>query len=218
MELSAPLIEEPCDGPARAALVWLHGLGASAHDFAGLGRQLQCPSLRVVAMQAPVRPVTMFDGQAVPSWFDIRPLPGGLVLSDLEALEASAARVRDELERQRQTGIEHLAVGGFSQGGAMALYTALTHPEPLAAAVCLSGYLPQDAHLRDRAEHLTWRTPIFCAHGTLDGTIPVAFGAASRDWLAQHGASVRWSNGAYAHEVHPQELAELGAFLRECLA
>ena len=39
------------DGPARAALVWLHGLGATAADFADLGRSLGVPGLRVLLPQ-----------------------------------------------------------------------------------------------------------------------------------------------------------------------
>ncbi len=217
--MSSPdaLILEPDDGPARSALVWLHGLGANASDFADLSRQLRCPGLRVIAPQATPQAVTIFGGQVAPSWFDILPEPGGRVTSDLAGLEASARRVRDELEKQRKAGIERLAIGGFSQGGAQALFTTLTHPEPLAAVVCLSGYLPQDEYLARRADRLTSRTPAFLAHGTADEVVLPEYGAASRDWLRARGMSVDWHGADFGHAVTEEELAALGEFLRRHL-
>lgn len=214
---SDSLIQEPTDGPARSALVWLHGLGATAGDFADLGRQLQCPGLRVVALQAPPQAVTIFGGQVAPSWFDIRPEPDGRVTSDLGGLEETARRVRTEFERQRESGITRFAVGGFSQGGAQALFTALTHPEPLDAVVCLSCYLPQDEYLTQQAGRLTLETPVFMAHGTADGVVLHEYGEASRDWLRKRGAPVEWHGGAFAHTVVPEEIAALGEFLRDKL-
>ncbi|MDE0302256.1 MAG: hypothetical protein OXJ38_03490 [Gammaproteobacteria bacterium] len=213
MSPSDSLIQEPADGPARAALVWLHGLGATAEDFADLGRQLQCPGLRVIALQAWPRPVTIFGGQVAPSWFDILPEPDGRVTSNIDELEESARRVRAEFERQRETGITQLAVGGFSQGGAQALFTTLTHPEPLAAAVCLSGYLPQDEYLMQQVGRLTLQTPVFMAHGTTDEVVLHEYAEASCDWLRKHGASVEWHSGAFAHTVIPEEIAALSEFL-----
>lgn len=217
MSRSDALILEPDDGPARSALVWLHGLGATAEDFAGLGRQLQCPGLRVIALQARPQPVTIFGGQVAPSWFDILPKPDGRVTSNIDELEESAERVRAEFERQRESGITQFAVGGFSQGGALALFTTLTHPEPLAAAVCLSCYLPQDEYMAQQVGRLTLQTPVFMAHGTTDGVILHEYGEASRDWLRQHGASVEWHSGEFAHEVTLEEIAALGEFLRNNL-
>ena len=217
MSRADALILEPDDGPARSALVWLHGLGATADDFAGLNLQLQCPGLRVIALQARPQPVTIFGGQVVPSWFDILPKPGGRVTSNLDELEESAQRVRAEFERQREAGVTQLAVGGFSQGGAQALFTALTHPEPLAAAVCLSCYLPQDEYLMQRAEHLTLQTPVFMAHGSEDEVVFHKYGEASRDWLREHGTFVEWHSGQFEHTVTEEELAALGKFLRHHL-
>ena len=214
MSRSDCLILEPEDRPARSALVWLHGLGATAEDFADLGRQVRCPGLRVIALQAPRQAVSIFGEEVVPSWFDILPKPDGRVASDLGGLEESARRIRAEFERQRKAGVDHLAVGGFSQGGAQALFTALTHPEPLAAAVGLSCYLPQDEYLTQRAVHLTWQTPVFIAHGSQDEIVFHQYGEASRDWLREHGASVDWYNGTFAHTVTEGELAALGKFLR----
>ena len=213
MSRSDALILEPDDGPARSALVWLHGLGATADDFADLTRQLQCPGLRVVALQAPRQTVTIFGEEIVPSWFDILPKPGGRVASDLDGLEESARRVRAEFERQREAEIHQLAVGGFSQGGAQALFTALTHPEPLAAVIGLSCYLPQDEYLARQADRLTLQTPVFMAHGSQDGVIFPQYGEVSRDWLREHGASVDWHSGDFAHTVTEEELAALGKFL-----
>jgi len=214
MSRSDALILEPDDGPARSALIWLHGLGATADDFAGLNLQLQCPDLRTIALQAPLQAVTIFGSQVVPSWFDILPKPGGGVTSDLGGLEESARRIHAEFEQQREAGIARLAVGGFSQGGALALFAALTHPEPLAAAICLSGYLPQDEHLTQRADRLTYQTPVFMAHGSQDDVVLHDYGEASRDWLRGHGASVDWYSEAFAHTVTAEEFAALGEFLR----
>ncbi|MDE0612385.1 MAG: alpha/beta fold hydrolase [Gammaproteobacteria bacterium] len=211
------LIQEPADGPARSALVWLHGLGATADDFAELGRQLQCPGLRVIALQARPRPVTIFGGQVAPSWFDILPEPDGRVTSNIDELEESARHVRAEFERQRESGITQLAVGGFSQGGAQALFTTLTHPEPLAAAVCLSGYLPQDKYLMRQVGRLTLQTPVFMAHGSQDDVVLHEYGEVSCNWLRGHGASVDWYSEAFAHTIIPEEIAALGEFLRSNL-
>lgn len=43
-----------------------------------------------------------------------------------------------------QAGIEskNILLGGFSQGGALALYSALTYPETLAGVAALSCWLP----------------------------------------------------------------------------
>lgn len=213
MSRSDALILEPDDGPARSALVWLHGLGATADDFADLNRQLQCPGLRIIALQAPRKAVTIFGGEVAPSWFDILPKPDGRVTSNLDELEETARRIRAEFEQQRETGISQLAVGGFSQGGAQALFTALTHPEPLAAVICLSCYLPQDEYMTQRAIRLTLQTPVFMAHGRQDEVILHEYGEASRDWLRERGASVDWHSGDFAHTVTAEELAALSEFL-----
>ena len=214
MTLPDSLVQEPADGPAQSVLVWLHGLGATADDFADLGRQLQCPGLRVVALQAPSKPVMIFGGQVVPSWFDILPKPDGRVTSNINGLEETARRIRAEFEQQRESGVTQFAVGGFSQGGAQALFTALTHSEPLAAAVCLSSYLPQDEYLTQQATSLIMQTPVFMAHGTGDDVILHEYGEASRDWLRGFGAEVEWYSEDFGHTIIPEEITALGEFLR----
>ena len=201
-------------GPATAALVWLHGLGATAADFADLGRALGIPGLRIILPQAPTRPVTVFGGAEAPAWCDLVPQPDGGILSDRGGLEESAARARALLDEQAAAGVAALAVGGYSQGAATALYCALTRPDGLAAAAGLSGYLPQDAWLAERADARGFRVPFFLAHGRRDEVVPRKYGAASRSWLRRRGAEVEWYEGDFAHEVRPGELDALAAFLR----
>ena len=45
-----------------------------------------------------------------------------------------------EAEEQSGTPTNRIVLGGFSQGGALAIYSALTYPRQLGGLLCLSGY------------------------------------------------------------------------------
>ena len=207
-------IWEPSQGDARFTLLWLHGLGATATDFSDLGAQLQCPQLRIIALQAPTQAVTLFGGQQVPSWFDIIPKTDGTVISDPDGLEATATHLSETLQQQYDNGIEACAIGGYSQGGAMALYAALHASIPLSGAVCLSGYLPQHEQLLQHKAGTPARVPLFIGHGRADDVVPYPFAEFSRDQLTELGYSVQWYSADFGHEVTAEELQNLDAFLR----
>eukprot|EP00967_Tisochrysis_lutea_P023074 scaffold26384_cov36-Tisochrysis_lutea.AAC.2 len=62
-----------------------------------------------------------------------------------------------------------IVIGGFSQGGAVALYTGLQYSETLAGVLCLSGYLAGEESftLSPAAKD----TPVGHFHGTDDPTV-----------------------------------------------
>lgn len=55
------------------------------------------------------------------------------------------------LKKEEEAGIppERIVVGGFSQGGGLALYSALTYDKPLAGVVALSAWLPLHKEIVD---------------------------------------------------------------------
>ena len=74
-----------------------------------------------------------------------------------------------------------IVIGGFSQGGAISLFTGITNKEKLGGVFGLSCYLL----LSDRIKNLIpeeWpnkKTPFFLAHGTDDSVVQYAFGSLS---------------------------------------
>jgi phospholipase/carboxylesterase len=108
-------------------------------------------------------------------------------------------------------------LGGFSQGCAMALHTALRHPARLAGVLALSGYLPLAPLLAGEQHAANAQTPVFMAHGTQDTVVPIAFAELSRQTLLALGHPVEWHAYPMPHSTHPQELADIGAFLRRVL-
>src|SRR5699024_237402 len=55
----------------RGTVIWLHGLGASNHDFDPILPELAAPHLRFVFPAAPLRSVTINQGMRMPAWYDI---------------------------------------------------------------------------------------------------------------------------------------------------
>src|SRR5262245_7261320 len=96
-----PCVEVGPKGDAEASIIWLHGLGASGHDFADMPPLLDLPRARFVFPHAPNRPVTINMGLIMPAWFDVRSLGGRALEEGLASAEDergvrdSAARIAD---------------------------------------------------------------------------------------------------------------------------
>ncbi|SDI91894.1 phospholipase/carboxylesterase [Pseudomonas delhiensis] len=217
--MSQPLLLEPTQ-PADACVIWLHGLGADRYDFEPVARMLQTilPRTRFILPQAPTRPVTVFNGMPVPSWYDIKAMAPARAIDEAQ-LEASADAVIALIEEQLAQGIaqQRIVLAGFSQGGAVALHTGyLRWPGELGGVMALSTYGPtfgDDLRLPEAKQ----RQPALCLHGTYDDVVAPAMGRAAYDFLHGQGVAAQWRDYPMAHEVSNQEIADIGAWLRERL-
>lgn len=205
----------------QAAVIWLHGLGADAHDFEPVVPMLDLGPgrpVRYIFPNAPQRPVTINGGMVMRAWYDILSMDRA-AQEDEAGIGASAAAVENLIVREVSRGIDsrRIIVAGFSQGGAIALFTGLRHAAPLAGVLALSTYLPLADFVGDEASPANAGLPIFMAHGNADDVVPINFARNSRKKLFQMGYDVRWMEYSMPHAVIPEEIEDIRKFLLQVL-
>jgi len=199
----------------EGSIIWLHGLGADGHDFEPIVPELRLPAslpLRFVFPHAPVQPVTINGGMAMRSWYDIVSFDSE-GRADRDGVLKSSALLEELIEREIERGIapERIVIAGFSQGGAVAIHTALQTEHNIAGLMALSTYmaLPGDAEQAVCRKDL----PIFMAHGSFDPVLQMDWGRTSADKLTANGYSVDWHEYPMAHAVCAEEIADISSWL-----
>ena len=222
MNPSLPATVEVETGPDPAAsVIWLHGLGADGHDFEPAVAALTpagAPALRFVLPHAPVRPVTLNAGARMRAWYDIRGFERRAAQDEIGVRESDAA-IRALIRRENARGIAtgRIVLAGFSQGGAMALFSGTRLAERLAGIIGLSCYLLLEDSFAAEHHSANQATPIFLAHGSFDAVVDVRLGEETRALLAAAGYPVEWHRYPMAHAVCAEELAAIAAFLQRVL-
>jgi phospholipase/carboxylesterase len=202
----------------NSSVIWLHGLGADGHDFESLVSELNLPNetaIRFIFPHAPVAPVTINGGYPMRSWFDILGLDKTANQDEVGIRRAQGA-INQLIDQVAAAGIatNRIILGGFSQGGALALHTALRYPQKLAGAIGLSTYLPL-AESAPNEKHLNnHELDIFLAHGTEDFVVPYQFGNISRQALLNMGYCIEWHDYPIGHSVCDQEIADISLWLQ----
>ena len=205
----------------RGTLIFLHGLGDTGEGWrAGLGDLGQ--SMRLVLPTASCKAVSINGGARMPSWFDIKGLSPDAP-QDEAGIEAAADLLRALVEREIASGVEpsRIFVGGFSQGGAVALHLAYTSglAARVGGVVALSTWLPL-AHISAPQvcappEHLP---PALLCHGSADPMVPLAFGKTTAQLLRGRGVDLAFHEyPGLAHSSCPQELRQVATFIHSQL-
>lgn len=217
MKYDPPIIIEATK--PEVAVIWLHGLGADGHDFVPIVPALQCEDLniRFIFPHANTHPVSLNGGYACRSWFDIHALEIG-AKEDLVGLQAAGDYVATLIDAQVEQGLspDRIILVGFSQGGALALYTGLSYHQSLAGVVGLSTVLAGAQALQQRMP-LQVSPPIWLAHGKHDDVVPLVLAEHSHQQLVDWGLSVDWQIYPMAHTVIESEIQALSGFIRQVL-
>jgi len=202
----------------NASVIWLHGLGADGHDFSPIAEQLSLPNIRFILPHAPSMPVTINNGYMMPAWYDLYGLTPGSQ-EDEEGIRASQNYINSLIKIEIDKGIppSRIVLAGFSQGGAIALHTALRYPQKLAGVLALSTYLPLKSKLNTEALTANADTPIFMAHGIYDDVISLETSKVSLNLLQNRQIPVTWHQYGMAHSVCIEEIDDIRNFLQQVL-
>ncbi|TGN41682.1 alpha/beta hydrolase [Marinobacter confluentis] len=202
-----------------ASVIWLHGLGASGHDFEPVVPELGLPAdaaVRFIFPHAPNLPVTINGGMRMPAWYDIKAMDIDRIV-DTEQLMQSAAAVGRLVDQEIERGIssDKIVIAGFSQGGAVAYELGLSYPKRLAGIIGLSTYFATAGSVV--VSEANRGIPINVYHGTRDPMVPESLGRMSVDKLKELGFSPSYQTYPMEHSVCMEEVVDIGEFLKRHL-
>jgi phospholipase/carboxylesterase len=211
-------IEISSSAAPSASVIWLHGLGADGNDFVPIVKMLNLPHVRFILPHAAFKKVTANNGYEMRAWYDIFSFTPGSK-QDEAGVRESQTYIESLIAKEVMRGIpsNRIVIAGFSQGGAIALQTALRHSRALAGILALSTYLPLHASLEKEKTKANQKLPIFMAHGTSDNIIPLSTYHASYEFLQVQHYTIQGHEYAMAHTVNQQEIDDIRVFLLRVL-
>ncbi|KAM3160951.1 Acyl-protein thioesterase 1 [Lachancea thermotolerans] len=212
--------------PAKQSLIFLHGLGDTGSGWSFLAELLQQdPAFRYtnfIFPNAPVMGITVNGNYPMPAWFDIRSWDNVQSQADVAGFLKSLHVVEKLVDEQIQNGVnpQNIVVGGFSQGAALALGSAVTLPTKIAGFVALSGFSIINDKLLELKSPANSDTPIFHGHGDQDTVIPLKYGHGVKQFFTKYCGISNYTMNVYSgmeHSASPEEIEDLVKFLKSIL-
>lgn len=218
--MSLSTVEINPTAPHTHTVIWMHGLGADGHDFESIVPELSfdTSSIHFIFPNAPIQPVTINNGMEMRSWYDILELSEE-GRANCDDIYSSSSLIVDIIDKEIDKGIasKNILLAGFSQGGAMALHTAIRYPKNLAGILALSTYLPTANKIAEERNIVNNEIPIFMAHGNYDQVIPITLAKGAKAALESHNYSIQWEEYPMAHQLCYEEIKDISAFLKKVL-
>ena len=171
-------------------LIMLHGLGDSVEGYRWMPSALQLPWLNYLLVNAPDE---YYGGY---SWFDFT----GDHVPGVKRSHELLSRLLDEI-RAKGFSDDQITLGGFSQGGLMAIETGLRHSQRLAGIVCISGWVCEPEKLIRQLPPVARQQRLLVTHGTVDPMVPFAVTREHVNLLKSAGLHVEWHELVKAHTI-----------------
>jgi phospholipase/carboxylesterase len=214
MRLDGPGFAPLSGGKAAYLVVLLHGVGANGNDLLYLAHAWRklLPEAEFIAPNAP------FPSDHAPEarqWFSLADRAPEKLLAGLREAGAILDRFFDELLASRELDGARLALAGFSQGAATALYAGVRRQTQIAGIVAFSGALPDGEGLRS---DIRSKPPVLLVHGEADDVVPFQSMANAKATLEAAGVPVTAAaRPGLGHAIDDGGIALAADFLRDVL-
>ncbi|HVG43766.1 MAG TPA: alpha/beta hydrolase-fold protein [Longimicrobium sp.] len=192
-------------------VVLMHGRGSDRFDLLGLAPAI-APGAVVVTPEAPWPGMPWGYG---PGWAWYRFLGGNRPEPEsFEGAQQALAAFLAALPAELPVRTGPLALGGFSQGGVMAMAYALRNPGHVPRVMNFSGFLADHPTIRPSPAAVAG-TRFFWGHGTQDPMIPFDYAVEGRTRLRDAGADLTARDYPIGHGISPDEARDARAWLEE---
>ncbi|KAM0255935.1 hypothetical protein ACHAQJ_005336 [Trichoderma viride] len=214
---AAPLVF-PALTRHTATVIFVHGLGDSGRGWADAvqvwQRKHRLDEVKFILPNARVMPITVKSlGASSNQTLDERSRD-----TDEAGILESRAYLYSLIQQEASLGIssDRVVLGGFSQGGAMSVFSGLTAPFKLAGIVGLSCWLPLSHKLKEfiPGTNFNQDTPIFMGHGDADQMVLYEWGTATKQRLKDLSYDVNMETyGGMGHSACMEEFDDVESFL-----
>ncbi|CAI7581482.1 unnamed protein product [Penicillium bialowiezense] len=213
-----------------ATVIMAHGLGDRMALAQNWRRRGKFEEVAFIFPNAPSIPITVNFGMSMPGWYDIAKLGRDLDFEEnvrtqdepgiLRSREYFDKLIKEEMDKGIKAS--RIILGGFSQGGAMSVFTGLTSKEKLGGVFGLSCYLLLSDRIKNYLpeEWANKKTPFFLAHGEDDEVVRFTYGQKSADLVKELGLEDVTFNkyDDLGHSADPKEIDDLEKFIEKSLA
>lgn len=174
----------PSSGSYENVVFFFHGLGDTADGWARAMPDLALENTKFILPTAPSRPISLNGGYSMPGWSDIFGLDES-AKEDRKGFDESSERINSliQMELDKNINPSKIVLAGFSQGGALALHTALRSQHTLGGCIGLSTWLPFNGDYPSALSPSSTNLPIFQAHGTSDAVVRYQWGQNTHNML-----------------------------------
>ncbi|CAI6345992.1 unnamed protein product [Macrosiphum euphorbiae] len=199
-------------------IIFLHGLGENGENWKLLLSKMVKPNVKVICLNAKKIPLTLNKGFPTAAWFDLASLDENK-LEDESTIMRAVDKLHDIIDEEiasSKVSSTKIMLAGFSQGGALAMYSALTYHKRLAAVMVMSSW-PVLRHTMPDAAINNTNTPMLQCHGTEDPVIFYKWGLILSEALKEMNPN-KYEFKAYEglmHAVNDQELEDVKNFINK---
>ncbi|KAH6646384.1 Phospholipase/carboxylesterase/thioesterase [Truncatella angustata] len=234
MALNPPPLIIAAPQTQDSTIIFLHGLADNSRNWVHLAHKMHedtaLQNTKFILPDAEERKVTLWNkhGESMPAWFNI-PTWNDTASenNDQEGLEASRGILLSLVKAETdEYGIppSRIFLGGFSQGGCVALFTAVTATLSLGGAFGLSTYLPMIDRVKilvsEQAPAIpsSRRTPVFLGHGNGDPKVKLHWAQRTANAIVDMGVPTRFEvySGMF-HQTCDKEIEDLCCFIKQHL-
>ncbi|XP_064486846.1 acyl-protein thioesterase 1-like [Ornithodoros turicata] len=201
-----------------ATVIFMHGLGDTGLGWSPILEAIRQPHIKYICPTAPTIPVTLNGGMPMPAWFDLFSLnPNGA--EDEAGIKSATECIHRLIHEEEKLGIpsHRIVLGGFSMGGALALYSGFKLSKPLAGMLGLSCWLPLYKEFPAGAAG-NQDTSVLLCHGDSDDLVPLKWGALTCELLKSFVKSVDMKQyRGMGHSSCEEEMKDISTFLQSRL-